>query len=61
MKNIGYILGSNNRKLLHFPEANCGSYCRDKINCPLDNQCLTPNIIYKVEVTNNIDSENGSI
>lgn len=61
MKIIGYIITSHNRKLLHSFEANYGCCCRDKINYPFDNQCLTPKVVYEVEVTDNVDSENESI
>ena len=26
-------------------------------NCPLDNKCLTPNIIYEAQITNNTNGE----
>ena len=27
--------------------------CRNKNNCPLDEKCLTPNIIYEIQITSN--------
>ena len=34
-----------------------GCNCRKKENCPLDNKCLTPNIIYEAQITNNTNDE----
>ena len=29
----------------------------EKKNCPLDNKCLTPNIIYEAQISNNTNDE----
>ena len=29
-----------------------GCNCREKSNCPLDNKCLPPQIVYQADVTN---------
>ena len=34
-----------------------GCNCRKKENYPLDNKCLTPNIIYEAQITNNTNDE----
>ena len=32
-------------------------YCRDRDSCPMENQCLTPKVIYRADVSNNKDNE----
>ena len=34
-----------------------GCNCRNKANCPLQNKCLTPNVIYEAEVRNDSNDE----
>ena len=33
------------------------AFIRDNINCSLQSQCLTSNIIYQADVSNNMDNE----
>ena len=41
------IISANNHSILNPLKINYGCNCRDKNNCPLKNQCLTPNIVYQ--------------
>ena len=50
------IIFPHNRSILN-PPIMVGNY-RDKTNCPLQNQCLTPNIACQADVSNNEDNEN---
>ena len=60
MANIIKQHNSNITQMKSTPEKECD--CRDKQQCPLGNQCLTPNIVYKAEViTNNQVSSNTYI
>ena len=59
MRNISSIISSHNKALLNRnknPEM-YGCNCRKKESCPLNNQCMTPRIVYKAEVTNDKNQE----
>ena len=34
-----------------------GCNCRQKTSCPLDNKCLTPKVVYKAEITTEVNQE----
>ena len=57
MKTIGSVISSLNKRVLQPRNENYGCSCRKKENCPLDNKCLTPNIIYETQITNNTNDE----
>ena len=53
MDNMKKIINSHNKAILNenFKEENTrGCNCRDSNNCPLDNKCLTSNIVYRADV-----------
>ena len=56
MQNIKTIINSNNKKILNnkirTERRPCVSLNED--TCPLDQKCLTTNIVYKVKVTSTI-------
>ena len=57
MQNIKSKISNHNRLLLEknkksTADINCN--CRNKECCPLDNQCLTTNVIYKAEIKDNV-------
>ena len=52
MKNMSAIISSHNKSILKSSNNTFGCNCRDKGNFPLDNKCLTPQIIYKANVLN---------
>ena len=57
-RNIKTIINSHNAKIL-FPKKSTEQRtcnCLNKENCPLEQKCLTTNIVYKAKVTSN--SEN---
>ena len=57
MRNMNSITSTHNCSLLNPPETNYGFNCREKTNCPLQNQCLTPNIVYQADIYNNVDNK----
>ena len=57
-RNMGSIISSHNKSILNKsnePSFSCN--CRVKADCPVENKCLTPNVIYQAEVTNNMNDE----
>jgi len=57
MKNMDCIISSHNKKLLNPKTDSYGCNCRTKANCPLQNKCLTPCIVYETSVKNNTNTE----
>ena len=53
MSNMKTVINNHNKKVLNnaTEDTTNGFNCRSKRQCPLDNQCLTPNVIYKASVT----------
>ena len=55
---MGSVLSRHNKKILSRKEDQYGCNCKSKTECLLDNNCLTPRLIYQVDVlTNLIDSK----
>ena len=54
---MGSIISSHNKNILNSNnnEYRCNYNNRDE--CPLENECLTPRIVYRVDVTNNKTDE----
>ena len=50
---MGSIISSHNKHILQPSQENFGCNCRNKTDCPLNNKCLTPNIVYEAQITNN--------
>ena len=50
MNNISSIISGHNKNLLNPNVTQYGCNCRIRGDCPLQNQCLTPNIMYRVDV-----------
>ena len=57
MHNMKSIISAHNRSILNPPKSNCGCNRSDNLNCPLQNQCLTLNIVYQANVSDNLDNE----
>ena len=57
MKNISSIISSHNKILLNKDERNIeyGCNCRRKNECPMENKCLTPKLVYQAIVSNDKD------
>ena len=47
------IILLKNKRLLRPRTTEYGSNCRTRENCLLQNQCLTPNLIYRADLENN--------
>ena len=50
-RNIGSVIVSHNRRIIQPTSNNHGCNCRNRAECPLDNKCLTENILYKAAVS----------
>ena len=57
MTNIAAIISSHNKQLLKPKIGNFGCNWRDRDSCPMENQCLTPQLVYHADVSNNKDNE----
>ena len=58
MSNMSSILSSHNLNVIYPYKTQTYCYnCRTKESCPLQNQCLTPKIIYRANVENYTNSE----
>ena len=55
MNNISSILSTHNKNILNPRQTFFGCNCRNKDNCPLDGECLTPNIIYRADIATDND------
>ena len=54
MQNIKSVINNHNMKVLNnTAETEEGCNCRNRNSYPLDGKCLTPNIIYKAQITSN--------
>ena len=53
MNNMSSIISSQSKRLLKPRTTQYGCNCQRRKNCPLQNQCLTLNIIYRADVGNN--------
>ena len=49
MRSMSSILTSQNKKILAENENQYECNCRNKNECPLENKCLTPRVIYEVD------------
>ena len=50
MKNMSSVLSSHNRKILAENEKPDKCSCKNRDECPLENKCLTPRVIYEADV-----------
>ena len=57
MTNIAAIISSHKKQVLKPKIESYGCNCRDRDSCPVENQCLTPQIVYRADVSNNKDNE----
>ena len=57
MSNMGSIISAHNQRLLTPNNSTFECNCRNKNNCPLEEKCLTPKVIYQADVTNDVDDE----
>ena len=57
MSSISSIIAGHNESLLQPKITKYGCYCRVKNTCPLQNQCQTPNLIYRADIENEVNDE----
>ena len=50
---MGSIICSHNKHILNSNNTEYGCTCNNRNECPLENKCLTPRIVYRADVTNN--------
>ena len=50
-RNIGSVTASHNQRIIQPTSNKHGCNCRNRAECPLDNKCLTANIVYKAVVS----------
>ena len=50
-RNISSKISSNNRRIINPLPTNYGCKCRNRSDCPLDNKCLAPSIVYRAIVS----------
>ena len=60
MTNIAAIISSHNNKVLKSKIESYGCNCRDRDSCPMGNKCLTSQIVYPADVSNNKDNKTKS-
>ena len=61
MDNIQSIINKHNKKVTSIdtkPNAQDQCNCRDKDQCPIDNNCLTSGVIYNARVTTDDTTKN---
>ena len=57
MRNMEFLISSHNKQILNPTKEYFGSNCSVRNDCPLDNKCLTPNIVYEAKVSNKTNNE----
>ena len=55
--NIGSVISWHNKHILNLNNTEYRCNCNNRDECPLENECLTPRIIYRADVTNNQTDE----
>lgn len=56
-RNKASTILAQNRQILCPVDENYGCNCRVKTDCPIQNRCLTPQVVYEAEVKNSSDKE----
>ena len=57
MGNVASVLSTYNINILYPKMSEFGCNRRSKTDCPLDNKCLTPKIVYQADVRNDTNDE----
>ena len=57
MTNIAEIISSHSKQVLKPKIESYGCNCRDRDSCQMENQCLTPQIVYRADISNDKDNE----
>ena len=61
MKNMGSIISSQNKQFCSPVTRIMDTTAGKKENYPLDNRSLTPNVIYRTQITNNTNDEHKKV
>ena len=54
---MGSIISSHNKHILNSNNTEYECNCNNRDECPLKNECLTPRIVYRADVTSNKTDE----
>ena len=54
---MGSVISSHNKHILNLNNTEYGCNCNNTDECPLENEYLTPGIVYRADVTNNNTDE----
>ena len=57
MSNVASVLSAHNRNILYLKKSEFGCNCRSKTDFPLDNNCLTPQIVQQADIRNDTTDE----
>ena len=59
MKNMDFVISGHNRNILNPKQISFGCNCRKKDSCPVNGECLTPEVTtsYHNETTNEANNE----
>ena len=57
MKNINSVNSSHNKNILNPRTASFRCNCRKKESCPLNGECLTPQLVYIATVNNAVNED----
>ena len=57
MKNMGFIISSHNKHILQPNDYDLGCNFRIERECPLENKCLSTNIVHEVTIRNNFNDD----
>ena len=57
MRSMNPIISAHNCSILNPPPKSFSCNCRNRSMYPLQKKCLTPNIVYQADITNNVDDE----
>ena len=52
MKNMNSVISGHKHNILSPKEKSRGCNCKKKGNCPINGECLTPNVIHRADVSN---------
>ena len=52
MKNMNSVISGHKHNILGPKEKSLGCNCKKKGNCPINGECLTPNVIHRADVSN---------
>ena len=57
MRSMSFIISAHKCPVLSPLKTSFGCNCQNRIMCPLQNKCFTPNIVYQADIASNADDE----